>query len=105
LIRINEDSLILESIVQHVDMDRGTTMYRILTFLILVITVGSWSSCEAAGSFQTRPAFSNVVTALFSTAPIAVPVTHAIAAPNLGCGRGRVRDSATHACLGPADIR
>jgi len=74
-------------------------------FLILLITLTA-STCEAAGSFQTRPAFAAVV-----MAGMAPPIP-TITMPNLsasdlvgGCGKGRVRDLQTHGCRGPADIR
>jgi len=83
-----------------------------IRFLILILisamafTAPTWSNCQAAGSFQTRPAFAPVVTA--GVAPSLPTVT----APNVsagdlvgGCGRGRVRDPQTHTCRGPADIR
>jgi hypothetical protein len=76
---------------------------RFLTFVI-ALSASTWSSCQAAGSFQTKPAFPRDVV----TAGVAPSIT----IPNLsardlvgGCGRGRVRDPQTHGCLGPADIR
>lgn len=79
-----------------------------IRFLILVIalTAPTWANCQAAGSFQTKPAFSKVVTAGYA------PELPTIKMPNVsasdlvgGCGRGRVRDLQTHGCRGPADIR
>jgi len=74
-------------------------------FLILVVTLTA-STCQAAGSFQTRPAFPGVVTA--GIAPelptIKMPSVSAVDLVG-GCGRGRVRDLQTHGCRGPADIR
>jgi hypothetical protein len=73
--------------------------------LILLITLTA-STCQAAGSFQTKPAFTGVVMAGMA------PPLPTIAMPNVsavdfvgGCGRGRVRDLQTHGCRGPADIR
>jgi hypothetical protein len=79
-----------------------------IPFLMLVIalTVPTWSSCLAGGSFQTKPAFPNAVRA---DDP---PSTPTITWPKLsesalvgGCGKGRVSDPQTHGCRGPADIR
>jgi hypothetical protein len=76
-------------------------------FLILVLALvpASWSACQAAGSYQTKPMFSEVrlVTANMLEPTIKPPA--ASAGDLLGCGRGRVRDSQTPGCRGPADIR
>lgn len=71
--------------------------------LILTATTASWES-QAAGSFQTRPAFQGVVTAGVATP---VPTVPNISASDLvgGCGRGRIRDPKTNTCRGPADVR
>jgi hypothetical protein len=83
-----------------------------IRFLILTLisatafTVATWSNCQAAGSFQTKPAFTTVVTA--GVAPSLPTVTAPNVAPGDlvgGCGRGRTRDPQTHTCRGPADIR
>jgi hypothetical protein len=72
----------------------------------MALTAAPWSNGQAAGSFQTRAAFSNVVSAGYSTPSPAVSVAHAnIPGIEFGCGKGRVRDSQTHGCRGPADIR
>jgi hypothetical protein len=75
--------------------------------LIVALTVASGSDSQAAGSFQTKPAFPRAVV----TAGVA-PALPSVSMPDIsahdlvgGCGRGRVRDSQTHACRGPADIR
>ena len=85
----------------------GTAMCRIrLSLLVLALAAVPWSNCQAAGSFQTRSAFSNVVSASYSTPLPAVAVAHTnIPVIELGCGKGRVRDSQTQGCRGPADIR
>ena len=82
-------------------------MYRILhlPMMILALTAASWSNCQAAGSFQTRPAFSNTISTGYSIASPSVAVVQSTVAAEFGCGRGRVRDPATHGCRGPADIR
>ena len=85
----------------------GTTMCRInLLALIVAFTAAMCSPSKAAGSFQTKPAFSRVVTAgvAVRTSSISVPD---FSARDLvgGCGRGRIRDPQTHTCRGPADIR
>jgi hypothetical protein len=77
-----------------------------MRFLMLVMAFAAttWSNCQAAGSYQTKPPFPKEVV----TAGIAPTVT----VPNIsardlvgGCGRGRIRDPQTHSCRGPADIR
>lgn len=79
-----------------------------IRFLILVIalTVPTWTNCQAAGSFQTMPAFPKVVTAGLSP-PLPTITLPNVSASDLvgGCGKGRVRDLQTHGCRGPADIR
>ena len=77
-------------------------------FLILVIalTAPPWSNSQAAGSYQTKPAFGSVVTA--GIAPQLPTITLPdVSARDLvgGCGKGRARDPHTHGCRGPADIR
>ena len=72
----------------------------------LALTAAPWSNCQAAGSFQTRAAFSNVLIAGYSAPPPSVSVAPATGpALEIGCGKGRVRDSQTRGCRGPADIR
>jgi hypothetical protein len=80
--------------------------YMRLSLLVAALTAATGSNCQAAGSFQTKAAFSNVVSASYSTPPPPVSVAHSnIPVIEIGCGRGRVRDSQTHGCRGPADIR
>src|SRR6202047_3076917 len=76
-----------------------------IRFLILIMafTAPAWSNCQAAGSFQTKPAFPKAVTA--GIAPSLPTPTVSPGDLRGGCGRGRVRDPQTHACRGPADIR
>jgi hypothetical protein len=85
-----------------------TSARRRIRFPILVIALAasSWSTCQAVGSFQTRPAFPGAVR---DDDPSFQP---AIAWPNAptgaligGCGKGRISDSQTHGCRGPADIQ
>jgi hypothetical protein len=74
--------------------------------LVIALVTASWSVCQAAGSYQTKPMFSDV-----QVAKAGVPAEPTIKSPQpaagyqLGCGRGRVRDPETHGCRGPADIR
>jgi hypothetical protein len=79
-----------------------------LAMIVAVTSVASSSESQAAGSFQTRPAFPHMVTAgmtVHSHIPT-ISVPHFSAGDLFGgCGRGRVRDPQTHACHGPADIR
>jgi hypothetical protein len=70
-----------------------------IRFLIFVaalaaLTSTTWSNCQAIGSFQTKPAFPKVMTAGIA------PPQPTIALPDVSG-----RDSQTHACRGPADIR
>jgi hypothetical protein len=85
----------------------GTAMCRIrLLLMVMAVMAFGWSNCQAAGSFQTRAAFSNVVSASYSHPQPSVSVAHAnIPTIDFGCGRGRVRDAQTHGCRGPADIK
>jgi hypothetical protein len=79
-----------------------------ICFFVMTITLmaSTWSECQAAGSFQTRPAFSGVVMAGMAP-PLPTITMPNVSATDLvgGCGRGRVRDTHTHGCRGPADIR
>jgi hypothetical protein len=77
-----------------------------LLILAMALTATSWSSCQAAGSFQTKAAFPKVVMAGFA------PELPTITMPNVsaidlvgGCGKGRIRDPQTRGCRGPGDIR
>jgi hypothetical protein len=74
--------------------------------LLTAITATTWSSSQAAGSFQTRPAFPKAVTAGIAP-PLPSITLPDVSARDLvgGCGRGRIRDPQTHGCRGPADIR
>jgi hypothetical protein len=74
--------------------------------LVMAFTALTWSNSQAAGSFQTKPAFPNVVMAGF--APELPTLTMpSVSASDLvgGCGKGRIRDPQTRGCRGPADIR
>jgi hypothetical protein len=77
-----------------------------LLILVMGLTAPTWSTCQAAGSFQTKPAFPDMVRSEDSDLPAAKTW------PNLspgylvgGCGKGRVSEPQTHTCRGPADIR
>jgi hypothetical protein len=78
---------------------------RFLT-LVTAVTIATWSDCQAAGSFQTKPAFPKVVTAGVAPSLPTIKLPD-VSARDLvgGCGRGRIRDPQTHGCRGPADIR
>jgi hypothetical protein len=76
-----------------------------LVFLGAASVAASCSGSQAAGSFQTKPAFADQMTPGSTRPPIS-------SAPNTvpgnligGCGRGRIRDPETHTCRGPADLR
>jgi hypothetical protein len=109
LIRINETTR-LQGFHRSIQF-AGTAMCRIRLSLLasllgVAVTAAPWSNCQAAGSFQTRAAFSNLVNGGYSTLSPPVSVAHAtIPGIEFGCGKGRVRDSQTHGCRGPADIR
>jgi hypothetical protein len=84
-----------------------TSMLRRTRFLMLVIalTAATWSSCQAIGSFQTKPAVPNTVRADDPTLPPTVTWPNLSASALVGgFGRGRVSDPQTHGCPGPADI-
>jgi hypothetical protein len=87
-----------------------TAVHRCIGFLMSVtaITIPTWSSCQAAGSFQTKPALPGAVTTE-DDQPLPPTTT---TWPNLstsaffsGCGRGRVSDPQAHGYHGPADPR
>jgi hypothetical protein len=73
--------------------------------LILVATATTWSSCQAAGSFQ-KPEPRPLVMAGFAPSLPTIKMPK-LSATDLvgGCGRGRVRDPETNGCRGPGDIR
>jgi hypothetical protein len=77
-----------------------------LPILAMVLTALTWTSCQATGSFQTRPAFPSAAS---DDDP---PLLPTIIPPNVsanvfigGCGKGRVSDPQTHGCRGPGDLR
>lgn len=73
--------------------------------LVIAVTAATWSTCQAIGSFQTKPAFPVVMVGVAS--PMSNVRLPDVSARDLvgGCGRGRIRDHQTHGCRGPADIR
>ena len=84
-----------------------TSAHRRIRFMMLVIalTASTWSSCQAVGSFQTKPAFPSAVRADDPPQPPAIARPNASASAFVGgCGKGRVGDPQTHRCRGPADI-
>lgn len=73
--------------------------------LAMAFTAATWSTCQAIGSFQTKPAFPKVVMAGIAPPP-SVRLPDGSARDLVGgCGRGRIRDHRTAGCRGPADIR
>jgi hypothetical protein len=85
-----------------------TSMFCRIRFLmfLMALTGSTWSSCQAIGSFQTRPAFPNAVKADDPPLPPTIPWPNASVGGLVGgCGRGRISDPQTRGCLGPADIR
>jgi hypothetical protein len=83
--------------------------YRHIRFVMLVIalTTLTWSSCQAIGSFQTRPAFPSAVEADDPPQPPAItwPSASAFFSGCSGCGKDRFGDPQTHGCRGPVDVR
>src|ERR1700716_3820719 len=80
-----------------------TSAHRRIRFMMLVIafTAPTWSSCQAIGSFQTKPAFPSSVRADDPPPPPAIAWPNASASSFVGsCGRGRVGDPQTHRCRG-----
>jgi hypothetical protein len=76
-----------------------------VAMLAIALTAPTWSSCQAAGSFQIRRAFPSVVRDDDAPLQPAVTWSDISASALVGCGKGRVRDPQTHGCRGPADIR
>lgn len=77
-----------------------------LRLIMLVVAISSLAltGAEAAGALR-RPEPHPVMAGMSPPLPsVSMPE---FAAGDLfgGCGRGRVRDSLTHGCRGPADIR
>ena len=74
--------------------------------LVMAFTVATWSTCQAIGSFQTKPAFPKVVMAGVAPPPPALRLPD-VSARDLvgGCGRGRIRNHRAHGCRGPSDIK
>jgi hypothetical protein len=76
-----------------------------LPMLVLALTASTWSSCQAVGSFQTKPLFPSAVTVDDPPLPPTFTWPNAsVSAFVGGCGKGRVRDLQTRGCRGPADI-
>jgi hypothetical protein len=73
--------------------------------LVTVVTTLTWSSCQAIGSFQTKPAFPGSAEADNPPLPPSTWPHLSASAFVGGCGKGRVSDPQTHGCRGPADIR
>jgi hypothetical protein len=85
-----------------------TTVFRRirLPMLATALTVLTWSSCQAAGSFQTAPVFPSVERNDDSYPPPIIIWPDLSARAFLGgCGKGRVGDPKTHGCRGPADVK
>jgi len=77
-----------------------------LRMLAMVLTALTWTSCQAIGSFQTRPAFGGAASDDDpSLPPTIIPPNVSANAFIGGCGKGRVADPQTHGCRGPGDLR
>lgn len=73
--------------------------------LILVSVIANCSDSQAAGSFQTKPAFSSIVTAGVAIRTPNVSIRSFSEHDLGGCGKGRMRDPQSLSCRGPADLR
>jgi hypothetical protein len=83
-----------------------TAMHRFsFLVLVMVLVTADWSACRAAGSYQTKPMFTEVSAVKAGTAEPTIKPASPSGVELMGCGRGRVRDPETHGCRGPADIR
>ena len=77
-----------------------------LLIMAIALTAITWTTCQAIGSFQTKPAFPNVETANDRLPPSTIARLNIFARALAGsCGKGRISDPRTHDCHGPADIR
>ena len=77
--------------------------YR-FSVLAATLTALALSTCEAAGSFQMPCSCAAGDGVRASNGVIAK--CSSMAGPVLGsCGKGRIGDTRTHACRGPADIQ
>jgi len=87
-----------------------TSVLSRIRFLMLVmaLTTTTWSTCQAIGSFQTKPAFPDVVRDDDPPPPSPPTITWPYVSAGAlvgGCGKGCVSDPQTHGCRGPADMR
>jgi hypothetical protein len=74
--------------------------------LVTVVATLTWSSCQAIGSIQTKPAFPSEASGGDPPLPPTITSPHLSASGFVGgCGKGRLSDPQTHGCRGPADIR
>src|SRR5712675_925112 len=77
-----------------------------LPMLAMVLTALTWTSCQAIGAFQTRPAFPVVESDDDPRLPPTIIPPNVSANAFIGrCGKGRVSDPQTHGCRGPGDIK
>jgi hypothetical protein len=83
-----------------------TSVFRLihLSMLVIALTAATWSSCQAVGSFQIRPANPSVVRDDDLPLQPGTTWSDASARALVRCGKGRVRDPQTKACRGPADV-
>jgi hypothetical protein len=71
----------------------------------VAVLLGASQAGQAAGSYQTKPAFQEPPQKPVVSSVQTVPVPKLNPSEDLaGCGRGRVRDAQTHQCRGPGDI-
>lgn len=79
--------------------------------LLSTLSMCTWSSCQAGGTYRNGPMFvfpNEVKTeraTMRSVSPLASTPDTTVRDLLGGCGRGRFRDQQTHRCLGPADTR
>ena len=76
-----------------------------MLMLAIAFMAPTWSSCQAIGSFQTKPAFPSVAGADHPPQPPTMKWPNVSTSALIGgCGKGRVSEAQTHYCRGPADI-
>ncbi len=83
-------------------------MSRRAQILVLALALGLSLSgaANAAGSYEKRPMFPNLVLAGVPTPRVSLPAMPQVNPAQLlgGCGHGRIRDPQTNSCHGPGDV-
>lgn len=95
----------IKSIPTFVEIDPGVSPHAFAD-AGMVLTALTWTSCQAIGAFQTRPAFPGVASDDDPRLPpTIIPPNVSANAFNGRCGEGRVSDPQTLGCRGPGDIK